>query len=68
MFIRKSRFGKAVDVLGAENCKNLTSVGLELGYYDQAHFSREFKCFAGITPSAYRKKWQKMSEIERLLQ
>ncbi|TDX02056.1 helix-turn-helix domain-containing protein [Dinghuibacter silviterrae] len=32
---------------------SLTSIAYECGYFDQAHFIRDFKQFAGITPSAY---------------
>ena len=32
----------------------LTTVAYDNGFYDQAHFIRVFKTFAGITPSAYR--------------
>ncbi|MDY8137205.1 AraC family transcriptional regulator [Aquimarina sp. 2201CG5-10] len=33
---------------------NLTSVALESGYFDQAHFIREFKKFINHTPSDYQ--------------
>jgi AraC-like DNA-binding protein len=32
----------------------LTAVAYDNGFYDQAHFIRVFKAFAGMTPSAYR--------------
>ena len=35
--------------------KSLTEIAYELDFYDQAHFTRIFKRFAGINPSAYRK-------------
>ncbi|TCJ12571.1 AraC family transcriptional regulator [Flaviaesturariibacter flavus] len=33
---------------------SLTSVGYDSGFYDQAHFSRVFKSFSGMTPKEYR--------------
>ncbi|HCT71081.1 MAG TPA: hypothetical protein DF409_08685 [Bacteroidales bacterium] len=33
----------------------MTGIALEAGYYDQAHFIREFKSIAGELPSVYRK-------------
>lgn len=33
-----------------------SNIGQTCGYYDQAHFNREFKDLFGITPSMYRKK------------
>lgn len=32
---------------------SLTAIGLDLGYWDQAHFIRDFRNVVGLTPSAY---------------
>jgi AraC-like DNA-binding protein len=49
---RLLRFERAVARLraGAE----LPDVALDSGYYDQAHFNRDFREFAGVTPTRYR--------------
>jgi len=49
---RLLRFERAVQCLrgGAE----LADAALDSGYYDQAHFNRDFKAFAGVTPTQYR--------------
>jgi AraC-like DNA-binding protein len=39
----------------SEASASLTELGFQLGYYDQAHFIRSFKEFAGITPGKYKK-------------
>lgn len=38
---------------------SLTDIGYECGYYDQAHFIREFKSYAGLTPLQVMKDCQK---------
>ena len=38
---------------------SLTEIAYELGYYDQAHFTKKFKNCIGITPSAYSKRTSK---------
>jgi len=67
-FLRKSRFDAGVSRLASGNTKKLTQLGLDLGYYDQAHFSREFKEFASISPKEYRNSIKNMTELERELQ
>lgn len=68
LFLRKSRFDAGVNCLAQGNIKTLTQVGLDLGYYDQAHFSREFKEFASISPKEYLNRIKHMTELERVLQ
>jgi AraC-like DNA-binding protein len=54
-FVRKQRFQKAVHLLRPGKTISLTLAGLEAGYYDQSHFTRDFKTFSGITPGAFVK-------------
>lgn len=35
--------------------RNMTRLGLEAGYFDQAHFIKDFKSFTGLTPERYFK-------------
>jgi len=51
-FARILRFHRAVKVLTNRLDAKLADVALECGYYDQAHFTRDFRTFAGISPSA----------------
>jgi AraC-like DNA-binding protein len=51
-YLRLRRFNSALRHL--RSSRNLTEIALATGYYDQAHFCREFRDFAGLTPSAYR--------------
>ena len=48
------KFMQAVRLIHAEN-ESLTQVAYGAGFYDQAHFCRVFKSYAGMTPSQYRK-------------
>jgi AraC-like DNA-binding protein len=41
----------------AATCRSLTQAAMEAGYYDQSHFNREFRRFAGMAPGA----WLRMS-------
>jgi AraC-like DNA-binding protein len=51
-YLRLRRFNTALRHMRSP--QNLTEIALAAGYYDQAHFCREFKDFAGLTPSEYR--------------
>lgn len=44
---------------------DLQAVMYELGYYDYAHFSKDFKQCLGITPARYQKWMQESAERRR---
>ncbi|HEV8539016.1 MAG TPA: AraC family transcriptional regulator, partial [Bacteroidota bacterium] len=48
----------------ASNAKNLTGVAYDCGYYDQSHFIREFKDFAGITPTKYLSETRTLNNLK----
>jgi len=49
-YIRIKRFNEAVRLLKAGQPTKLTDIAHALHFYDQAHFIREVKAFAGMTP------------------
>ena len=51
MFARVMRFGQAVNRLRRRDHASLTELALDCGYYDQSHFDRDFRAFAGVTPT-----------------
>jgi AraC-like DNA-binding protein len=55
---RVLRFRKAVRELGAAGTGPVSWAGLAAlaGYADQAHFIREFRALAGVTPAAYHRE------------
>ena len=53
--IRRSRLHDAAARLANAEDVNLTHLAAELGYSDQAHFTRDFKALVGRSPSDYRR-------------
>lgn len=37
-----------------ETPRSISEIGTALGYFDQSHFTRVFKKYAGMTPAQYR--------------
>lgn len=58
--IRRFRIQKALDILDEDRktgrSSDLAAIAQSLGYFDHAHFTRDFGAVAGISPSAYRDK------------
>jgi AraC-like DNA-binding protein len=60
LWCRVQRFQRAVRQLHAGGDVPWTELALDCGYYDQAHFSNDFRAFSGINPTTYsagRTRW-----------
>lgn len=53
LFGRLMRFVGVLDALNTAPLAPWPRLALDFGYYDQAHFTREFKAFAGVPPSQF---------------
>ncbi len=60
-FARLQRFRHALRLSGRVERIRWADIALECGYFDQAHFNRDFRAFAGVPPTAYldnRGEWE----------
>jgi AraC-like DNA-binding protein len=53
VFSRVQRFQLALRRLHGDPDPDLAEVGLEAGFFDQAHFVHDFRAISGMTPSEY---------------
>lgn len=53
LFARVLRFRSALEMVASAD-RALAEVALAAGYYDQSHFSADFREMSGFSPSAYR--------------
>jgi AraC-like DNA-binding protein len=53
LFCRIQRFQEVLRRLGREQPVEWANVALACGYFDQAHFIRDFRAFSGLNPTAY---------------
>ncbi|MEQ9298970.1 MAG: helix-turn-helix transcriptional regulator [Cyclobacteriaceae bacterium] len=60
---RVVRLQAALQQLLSQNHDNLTSLAYKKGYYDQAHFIKDFKAFTGPTPKAFYADSLKLSGL-----
>jgi AraC-like DNA-binding protein len=51
--LARYRLQDAAAVIDAGEVNDLAGLATSLGWFDQAHFSRDFRAVVGITPSAY---------------
>jgi len=52
-FSRMLRFEKSIECFYSGSVRNFTELAYAAGYYDQAHFNRDFKRFSGVSPKNY---------------
>lgn len=52
-FARISKFQKVLTLIEQQEKVEWSAIAYDCGYYDQAHFIKEFHTFSGINPSAY---------------
>ncbi|NQY94322.1 MAG: helix-turn-helix transcriptional regulator [Campylobacteraceae bacterium] len=63
IFIRIIRMRNAKDILSRLEVESLTKTAHETGFFDQAHFTREFKFFMRETPKNYYKNKRSLIEL-----
>jgi AraC-like DNA-binding protein len=51
--LQRARLHDAVDRMDTGRVTDLASLALELGWFDQAHFTRDFTALVGQSPAAY---------------
>jgi len=52
-FARINQFNRAMNKLETGDFKRLSDLAYATSYADQAHFTRSFKAFTGLTPKAF---------------
>ncbi len=52
VYIRMKRFHEALRLIKTRQFERLTDVAYALNFYDQSHFIRDIKAFAGMTPKS----------------
>jgi AraC-like DNA-binding protein len=53
LYARVLRFNRVVESVHGRERVDWSEVAVRCGYFDQAHFIRDFKAFCGLTPSEY---------------
>lgn len=54
--LARYRLQDAAAVIDAEGTDNLAELAASLGWFDQAHFSRDFRAVVGVPPSTYAQR------------
>jgi AraC-like DNA-binding protein len=62
-YARIVRFHHLFHQIESKQIQSLTDLAYESGYYDQAHFIRDFKHFSGISPRQYFNQKNELSDF-----
>jgi AraC-like DNA-binding protein len=52
-FLRVLRFQGVIASVASQSSVDWSDLALGSGYYDQAHFTHDFRAFSGMTPATY---------------
>jgi len=63
VFARTLRFEQAQRRLMFDPDADLTELAYECGYFDQAHFIKEFRAFTDKTPTEYARQMRQMQDV-----
>ncbi|MBD2773967.1 helix-turn-helix domain-containing protein [Iningainema tapete] len=55
-YMLQNRVERAKKLITVSAHSNLTEIGLQVGFYDQAHFTKAFKRVVGVSPKAFSKQ------------
>jgi AraC-like DNA-binding protein len=67
-FLAAQRFRRSFYEIAVGD-EGLSAIASDLGFSDQAHLTREFRRYAGVTPGAFRQTWcSPRAQIVRFLQ
>lgn len=64
LYSRIQRFQQTRAVIKLNPTPDWSAVALDLGYFDQSHFIREFQEFSGLSPTEYLKQHKRFSKID----
>lgn len=62
-YARLLRVAQVRNALKTQMNRTLTEIGADFGYYDQAHFIRDFKAVVGLTPGNYQQRSASRADI-----
>lgn len=62
-FSKIARLQAALKLISGDSFSSLTTLALEAGYYDQAHFIRDFREFTGVSPGQFYADSLKISSL-----
>lgn len=55
-YLKLKKVNRSIHILRNSKASSLSEIGLESGFYDQAHFIKSFKQHFGVTPKQFNKK------------
>jgi AraC-like DNA-binding protein len=64
--IQRYRLHEAVEKMAEDDITDWSKFALELGYYDQSHFIKDFKAIVGKSPETYTKLLSELNPVPSL--